>query len=80
MKVKVQLVVWAEDGREERVQEVTILEKRYQQIEHFGLTLAEAKDIWKTLQQYLVEQQTAAFVAAHSRCDHCGIRLGIKAW
>jgi hypothetical protein len=52
MKIKVQLVVCAEDGREEQVQEIAIVEKPYQRIEHLGFTLAEAKSILKTLQQH----------------------------
>jgi hypothetical protein len=80
MKIKVQLVVCAEDGREEQVQEVAVLEKPHQQIEHLGFTLAEAKSILKTLQQQLVERQATAFVAAHAQCDSCGKSLGIKAY
>ena len=78
MKIKVQLIICAEDGREEQVQEVAVVEKPYQQIEHLGFTLAEAKSILKTLQQHLVAQQATAFVAAHAQCDHCGTSLGIK--
>jgi hypothetical protein len=40
MKIKVQLVVCAEDGRAEQVQEVAVLDKPHQRIEHLGLTLA----------------------------------------
>jgi hypothetical protein len=80
MKIKVQLVVCAEDGREEQVHEVAIVEKPHQQIEHLGFTLAEAKAVLKTLQQHLVEPQATAFVAAHAQCDHCGKSLGIKAY
>jgi len=79
MKIKVQLVVCAEDGREEQVQEIAAVEKPYQRIEHLGFTLAEAKSILKTLQQHLVERQATAFVATHAQCDHCGKALGIKA-
>jgi hypothetical protein len=43
MKIKVQLVLCAEDGREEQVQEIAVLEKPHQRIEHLGFTLAEAK-------------------------------------
>jgi hypothetical protein len=78
MKIKVQLIVCAEDGREEQVQEVAMLEKPHQQIEHLGFTLAEAKQLLATLQQHLVEQQATAFVAAYAQCHHCGTALGIK--
>jgi hypothetical protein len=80
MKMKVQLVVCAEDGREEEVHEIAVVEKPHQRIEHLGLTLVEAKAILKTLQQRLVEQQATAFVAAHTQCDTCGKALGIKAY
>ncbi len=63
MKLKVQLVVCADDGREEPVQEVATLEKDCQRIEHLGLRLAEAKQLLAMLQQHLVEQQAATFVA-----------------
>jgi hypothetical protein len=78
MKIKVQLVVCAEDGGEEQVQEIAVVEKPHQRIEHLGLTLAEAKFILKTLQQQLVAQQATAFVAAQAQCHHCGKSLGIK--
>jgi len=75
MKLKVQLVVCAGDGREEQVQEVTILNKDCQRIEHLGLTLVEAKQLLATLQQHLVAQQVATFVAARTQCDHCEATL-----
>jgi len=80
MKIKVQLVVCAEDGGEEQVQEIAVVEKPHQRIEHLGLILAEAKAVLKRLQQHLVEQQGTAFVAAHAQCDHCGKSLGIKGY
>src|SRR5215510_2957980 len=80
MKIKVQLIVCAEDGREEQVSEVTMVEKSHQQIEHLGFTLAEAKRLLATLQQQLVAQQATAFVAAHAQCDSCGKALGIKGY
>ena len=36
MKLKVQLVICADDGREEQVQEVATLDKDCQRIEHLG--------------------------------------------
>ena len=80
MKIKVQLVLCAEDGHEEQVHEIAMVEKPHQRIEHLGFTLAEAKSILKTLQQHLVEQQATAFIAAHAQCDHCGKALGIKGY
>jgi hypothetical protein len=80
MRIKVQLVMCAEDGGEEQVQEIAVVEKPHQRIEHLGLMLAEAKAVLKRLQQHLVERQATAFVAAHAQCDHCGKALGIKAY
>jgi hypothetical protein len=78
MKIKVQLVVCTEDGREAQVQEIAMVAKPHQRIEHLGFTLAEAKSVLKMLQQQLVAQQATACVAARSQCDHCGKSLGIK--
>jgi hypothetical protein len=78
MKIRVQLVVCDDDGHEATCTDVAVLEKACQRIEHLGLTLPEAKQILAALQQRLVEQQTAAFVAAHAQCAHCGKSLGIK--
>src|SRR5207244_5346519 len=78
MTLKLQLVVCADDGREEQVQEVATLDKDCQRIEHLGLTLAEAKQLLVTLQQALVAQQASAFVATCAQCDHCGATLRTK--
>ena len=67
MKLKVQLVVCTDDGREEQVQEVATLDKDCQRIEHLDLTLVEAKQLLATLQQHLVAQQASAFVATCAR-------------
>jgi hypothetical protein len=80
MKIRVQLVVCDDDGHEATFTDVAVFEKACQRIEHLGLTLPEAKQILAVLQQHLVEQQTAAFVAAHAQCDHCGKSLGIKGY
>ncbi len=75
MKLKLQLVICADDGREEQMQEVATLAKDCQRIEHLGFTLMEAQQLLATLQQYLVVQQASAFVAARSQCADCGATL-----
>jgi hypothetical protein len=75
MKVKVQLVVYDDDGHEETHTDGVILEKACQRIEHLGLTLMEAKQLLKTLQQPLLEQQATAFVRSRVHCQTCGKRL-----
>ena len=78
MKMTLQLVVCEDDGREETITDVVILEKTCQQIEQVGLTLAEAKTLLQRLQQPLVEQQAAAFVATRTHCQACGVLLSTK--
>jgi hypothetical protein len=72
MRSKVQLVVCTEDGQEDTVHEMMVLDKACQRIEHLGLTRAEAKQSLAALQQCLVDQQTSAFVVAHAQCEHWG--------
>jgi hypothetical protein len=78
MKMTVPLVVCEDDGCEETITDVVILEKTCQQLEQVGLTLAEAKTLLQRLQQHLVEQQAAAFVATHMHCQACGTLLSTK--
>jgi hypothetical protein len=80
MQFKVQLVVCIEDGQKETVQELAVLDKKCQCLEHLGLTLAEAKQLLTTLQHHLIEQQASAFVTAQAQCAHCGKALGIKGY
>ena len=49
MRFKVQLVVCAQDGQEDTVHEMMVLDKACQRIEPLGLTLAEAKQLLTTL-------------------------------
>jgi hypothetical protein len=78
MHVKLQLIVCTEDGQEGSVADVITLEKDSQRIEHLGLTLAGAKQLLATIQQQLLEQQVAAFLASHSHCKVCGGALRVK--
>lgn len=78
MKVKVQLVVCDDDGREVTHTDVVVLEKACQRIEHLGLSLTEAKQLLKTLQQHLLEQQATAFVRGRACCQACGKALRPK--
>jgi hypothetical protein len=78
MKVKVQLVVCDDDGHDETVTDVVVLEKACQRIEQVGLTLAEAKAILTGVQQRIVERQMASFLALHRHCQACGLALRTK--
>ena len=78
MRVKLQLVRCSDDGCEETVTEMVTLHKSHQRIEHLGLTLAEAKHLFTTIQQRALAQQVDAFLASHCACDACGAILKVK--
>src|SRR5712691_6242217 len=78
MKFTVQLVASTDDGQEETVLEVAVLEKEYQRIEQLGLTLTEAKQLLTQLQHQVVEGQTRAFLATRAHCQACGLALAVK--
>ncbi len=78
MKFTVQLVASTDDGQEETVLEVAVLEKEYQRIEQLGLTLTEAKQLLTQLQHQVVEGQTRAFLATRAHCQACGRALRVK--
>ena len=54
MRVKLQLVLCHDDGHEKTVTDVIILNKHSQRIEHLGLSLAESKQLLRTLQRHLL--------------------------
>jgi hypothetical protein len=56
MRVKRQLVLCNDDGREETVTDIVPLQKDCQRIEHLGLTLAESKQLLKRIQHKLLRQ------------------------
>ena len=78
MKITVHLVIDDDDGHEETITDVVVLEKACQQIEQVGLTLAEAKSLLAALQQRIVERQAASFLARCMYCQACGTALCTK--
>lgn len=78
MKLKVQLVVCDDEGHEETFTDVVILEKDYERLAHLDLTLIDAKQILKSLQQHLVAQQATTFVATRSQWADCDTPLQSK--
>src|SRR5215471_9066051 len=79
MRVKLQLVMCNDQGDEETVTAVIILNKHHQRIEHLGLTLAESKHLLSTLQRHLLHQQITTFLDTRSTCPDCGTPLKLKA-
>jgi hypothetical protein len=80
MRVKLQLVLCSEDGREETVTDIVSLNKGSHRLEHLGLTLAEAKQLLKRIQTKLLEQQIDRFLDTHSQCPDCGAPLKAKSY
>src|SRR5215471_17068304 len=79
MRVKLQLVMCNDQGDEETVTDIITLTKNHQRIEHFGLTLAESKQLLSTLQRHLLQQQVDTFLDTHATCPDCGVPLKLKA-
>src|SRR5262244_1352898 len=71
MRVKLQLVMCSDDGREETVTDLVTLQKDSHRIEHLGLTLKEAKQLLTTIQKRLLQHQVDAFLDGCSTCPDC---------
>src|SRR5215467_13669579 len=75
MRVKVQLVICADDEGTDTRHDVAVLERDCQRLEQLGLTLAEAKQLLTQLQQQVVAHQASLFVTTRSHCAACGTPL-----
>lgn len=71
LRFKVQLVVMADD-HDVSVDDVVVLDKQHDRLEHIGLSLGEAKALLLELQRQIVTRQIAAFLATRSACPSCG--------
>src|SRR5215813_15204259 len=80
MRVKLQLVMCSDDGREETVTDLVTLQKDSHRIEHLGLTLREAKQLLNTIQKRLLQHQVDAFLDACSTCPDCCTPLKVKGY
>jgi hypothetical protein len=76
MRVRIQVVVESESesGAVPVVHEVATLERGPLQPEALGLTLAEAKDLLREVQETMVAAQVAVFEADQVCCPDCGQR------
>jgi hypothetical protein len=77
LSLKLQLVVVADD-EQVFVDDVVVLNKEHERLEHLGLTLAEAKALLLELQHQVLTRQIAAFLASRTPCPSCGRSRGIK--
>jgi hypothetical protein len=69
-----------DDGQNITVTDIVTLKKPCQRIEHLGLTLTEAKQLLKTIQQRLLQRQVDAFLAASATCPDCGTPRKVKGY
>jgi hypothetical protein len=63
VNIKIQVIIESESSKPEVVQEVAQLKREALRVEEFGLTLSEAKSVLQGLQQSMVEQQSAEYLA-----------------
>jgi hypothetical protein len=78
MKFRVQLVIESNDDRPGAVEEIGVFERGRLRAENFGLTLAEARELLRGLQQAVVTEQTAQFSDEQTYCPTCGARRARK--
>src|SRR5215831_9440054 len=77
LRFKLQLVVMADDNQV-CIDDVVVLDKQHEQLEHIGLSLDEAKALLLELQRQVVTRQIAAFLATRATCSICSRPRGIK--
>jgi len=78
MKFRVQLVIESNDDRPGVVEEIGVFERGQLRAENLGLTLAEARELLRGLQQAVVTEQTAQFSEEQTHCPTCGARRARK--
>ena len=72
MKVKVQVVIEADGGATEAVENIVCLERGSLRPSGLGITLAEAKAILAGVQKTMVERQATEYLEQQTLCPHCG--------
>ena len=72
MKIRIQVVIESEADAPEVVEEVACVERDTLQSATLGLTLPEAKDVLRGVQQVLVPRQVAEYVEQQRCCPDCG--------
>lgn len=72
MKMRIQVVIEAENGEPEKVEEIARLERGALHPEELGLTLAEAKVLLHGMQQAVVTEQIVEYLEKFKTCPDCG--------
>ena len=78
MKIRIQVVIEAENGKPEKIEEIVQLERGSLQSEELGLTLTEAKTLLHGMQQTVVTEQIEEYLAQFKICPHCGAQRNRK--
>ena len=78
MKYRIQLVVADDEGQSRRLEELAVLEKGCRRMEEIGLSLAEAKQVLRNLQEAVVRDQVERYLEGTHRCGRCGAALTTK--
>lgn len=78
MKSRVQLVIEGDNDRPDVIEEIVAFQRGQLRTEDLGLTLAEARELLRGLQQAVVTAQTAEFAEQQSHCSSCGARRARK--
>ena len=78
LRFKLQLVGVTDNDEQVFVDELVVLNKDSERLEHLGLTLAQAKAPLLELQRQVLSRQVAAFLAARTPCPNCGRARGLK--
>ena len=73
MKMKVQVIVESDDGQTEVIREAIALDRGPLQADQLGLTLAEAKDLWSSVQQTMATCQVQEYAEQSRYCSVCGL-------
>ena len=72
MKIRIQVVIEAENGEPATTEEIALLERGPLRPEELGLTLAEAKTLLHNMQQTVVAEQVEQYMEQVSHCPDCG--------
>jgi hypothetical protein len=71
MRIRIQVVIESENGRQEQIEEVGCFERGALRPEELGLTLREAKQLLHGVQQTVVSEQVEQYLAERAACSHC---------
>lgn len=78
MKIRIQVVIEAENGNPEKIEEIALLERGSLRPEELGLTLAEAKTLLRNMQQTMVTEQIEEYLGQFKICPHCSMQRNRK--